>query len=325
MPNRRTDLAVLCVAAVWGSSYLAMKAIAGPDTVFAVLTVRFAIAAAVLTIVLSRRLRALTKAEVASGAVGGILLAAVCACETYGVTQTSASNAGLIMALTVVATPILQRSAVAPRFYVAGALAMAGCGLLTQAGGWAVPGTGDMVVAAAALLRAVHVVTMARLSVAREIDPARTTLVQLVTVAAVSMVLTGASGQSVGVLMTTLNPAQWVLTCYLALACTVFAFLIQLRALATASPARVSLLLGTEPLWAAVIGVTLAGDAVTVAGFAGAVLVLTGTGWGRAILTPVTDAQAPDTRRGRPGSPRRRRSADRRTAAGTTDRRLCSP
>ncbi|MHC9294850.1 DMT family transporter [Mycobacterium sp. LTG2003] len=325
MPNCRTDLAVLCVAVVWGSSYLAMKAIAGPDTVFAVLTVRFALAAAVLAVVLSRRLRTLTRAEVVSGAAGGTLLAAVCTCETYSVTQTSASNAGLIMALTIVATPILQRSAVAPRFYVAGALAVLGCGLLTQAGGLSWPGVGDIVIAAAALLRAVHVVAMARLSRACEIDPARTTLVQLVTVAAVSMLLTGASGQSVGALATTLSQAQWVLICYLALACTVFAFLIQLRTLSTTSPARVSLLLGTEPLWAAVIGVTLAGDAVTAAGFAGAALVLAGTAWGRAVLTEVTDAPAPGKRRGRPGSPRRRRSVDRKTAAGTTDRRLCSP
>lgn len=284
MPNRSTDAALLCVALVWGSSYLATKAVAVPDSVFAVLTVRFAVAAVVLAAVLSRRLSALTTAEVVSGAVGGVLLAAVCVCETYGVTQTSASNAGLIMALTIVVTPILQRSAVAPRFYLAGALAVLGCGLLTQAGGLAMPGIGDIVIASAAVLRAVHVVAMARLSVAHEIDPARTTLVQLTTVAAVSMLLTGASGQSVRPLAT-LSPAQWALMCYLAVACTVFAFLVQLRALSTTSPARVSLLLGTEPLWAAVIGVTLAGDAVTVAGFAGATLVLAGTGWGRVVLT----------------------------------------
>lgn len=63
-----------------------------------------------------------------------------------------------------------------------------------------------------------------------------------------------------------------------------FAFLVQLRALSTSSPARVSLLVGTEPLWAAILGVALAGDPVTGAGIAGAVLVVTGAGWGRMVL-----------------------------------------
>ncbi len=39
----------------------------------------------------------------------------------------------------------------------------------------------------------------------------------------------------------------------------------------------VSLLLGTEPLWAAAVGLTLGGDRLTPAGLAGAALVLVGT------------------------------------------------
>jgi drug/metabolite transporter (DMT)-like permease len=289
MPTRAIDLALLGVAVVWGSSYLAIKEVATPDTVFAVLALRFALAAAVLAVVLSRRLSAITSAELLSGAVGGLLLSAVCVCETYGVTRTSASNAGLIMAVTIVVTPLLQRGGatgvVPPRFYLAGAAAIVGCGLLTQSGGFAVPGIGDCVVAVAALLRAVHVTVMARLSDRREIEPARTTLVQLVTVAVVSSALAEADGQSVTRLAAGMGRTDWLLVGYLALACTVFAFLVQLRALCATNPARVSLLLGTEPLWAALVGIVLAGDAVTPTGIAGAVLVIVGTSWGRVQLT----------------------------------------
>ncbi len=116
MTRRATDLGLLAVAAVWGSSYLATKEIASPDTVFALLGVRFALATAVLTVVLCRRLAGLTRAEATSGVVGGMLLAAVCIAETYGVTMTSASNAGLIMALTIVVTPMIQRHRVSRRF-----------------------------------------------------------------------------------------------------------------------------------------------------------------------------------------------------------------
>ncbi|MEW2482616.1 DMT family transporter [Mycobacterium sp. NPDC049093] len=282
--TRRTDLCLLAVAVVWGSSYLATKEIVTAQTVFVILVVRFAVAATVLAAVVSRRLPELTRTEVVSGVVGGGLLAAVCVAETYGVTMTSASNAGLIMALTIVATPAMQRQRVDHRFYLAATLAVIGCALLTQSGGLTVPRTGDIVMVIAALLRAVHVTVMARFSDGRGIDSARTTLVQLLTVAAVASALCVASGQSVVATTVAHGPAEWALVGYLALACTVFAFLVQLRALSTTSPARVSLLVGTEPLWAGIFGVAFAGDPVTGAGSAGAVLVVTGAGWGRMVL-----------------------------------------
>lgn len=290
MPRRSTDLCLLAVAAVWGSSYLATKEIASSGTVFALLTVRFGLAAVVLAAVLCRRLPGLTRAETFSGVTGGALLAAVCVAETYGVTMTSASNAGLIMALTIVATPMIQRHRVSRRFYIAAALSVIGCALLTQSGGLTIPGTGDLVIVIAALLRAVHVTVLARMSEGRETDAARTTLVQLLTVAAVALVLCATSGQSVQAIVATYDRVDWLLIGYLALACTVFAFLVQLRALTTTSAARVSLLVGTEPLWAVIIGVAVAGDPVTGAGVAGAVLVVTGTTWGRALSRPPASA-----------------------------------
>lgn len=293
MTRRATDLSLLAVAALWGSSYLATKEIATADNLFALLAMRFAAAAGVLAVVLCRRLRGLTRAEVTAGMVGGVLLAAVCIAETYGVTMTSASNAGLIMALTIVATPAMQRHAVGRQFYLAATLAVAGCALLTQSGGLTVPRTGDIVIVIAALLRAVHVTVLARLAERSGIDSARTTLVQLLTVAAGASALCGGSGQSVRAVAAGFGPLQWGLIGYLAVGCTVFAFLVQLRALRVAGAARVSLLLGTEPLWAAVIGVTLAGDPVTITGILGATLVIVGAGWGRAVLTaPVADPGA---------------------------------
>ncbi|MBB5928077.1 hypothetical protein FHS34_003540 [Streptomyces echinatus] len=47
------------------------------------------------------------------------------------------------------------------------------------------------------------------------------------------------------------------------------------------SPSRVSLLLGTEPVWAAAVGIAVGGDRPGVPGLLGAVLVLAGTAWGR--------------------------------------------
>jgi drug/metabolite transporter (DMT)-like permease len=327
MSSHRTDVALLGVAAAWGSSYLASKEIATSATVFAVLALRFTLATVVLAAVLAlgRRLCGLTADDMVAGVVGGLILSAVCICETYGVTQTSASNAGLIMALTIVATPILQRYAVPLRFYLAAMLAVLGCGMLAQSGGPLSLRSGDLLIVAAALLRAVHVVVLSRVADSRETDTVRRTLVQLVTVAVVASVLAGATGQSAYALASTMGPPEWALIGYLAVVCTVFAFLIQLRALGATSPARVSLVLGTEPLWAAAIGVTLAGDPVSGVSCVGAVLVVAGTWWGRTLLTGISGVPTPDRRHGPRGSRRHRRSGDRRTAPDSAGRRSCSP
>lgn len=291
MIRRSTDFWLVVVAVAWGSSYLATKEIATPAAVFALLVVRFTLAAAVLAVIFCRRLTAMSRVEVGSGVVGGILLAGVCVAETYGVTMTSASNAGLLMAMTVVATPMIQRQRVAHRFYLAAALAVAGCALLTQAVGPTTPRAGDIVIVIAALIRAVHVTVMARMSEAHEIDSARTTLVQLTTVAVLALILRAASGQSVAAVTAGYGATDWCVLGYLVFACTVFAFLVQLRALRTSSPARVSLLLGTEPLWAAVIGVAVAGDPVTAKAIAGVALVIAGTTWGRRVLVAPSAGQ----------------------------------
>jgi drug/metabolite transporter (DMT)-like permease len=70
---------------------------------------------------------------------------------------------------------------------------------------------------------------------------------------------------------------------YLVLVCTVFAFFVQLWAVRRTSPSRVSLLLGTEPVWAAIIGITLAHDTFGITGVCGIVLILAGTTWGRSM------------------------------------------
>jgi drug/metabolite transporter (DMT)-like permease len=295
----RVDLALLAVAVVWGSSYLAAKEVVDTDGVFGFLAVRFAMAVGVLALLLGRRITRIGRAELAAGIPFGAILAAICVCETYGVTMTSASNAGLLMALTVVLTPLLARGSVAPMFYLPAVVVVLGCVALTQAGGFAWPGAGDALIAGAAALRAVHVTVMSRMSIGRQLDSAAVTLVQLSTVAALTALPACCLGQFGAVLQ--MSASEWVLTGYLAVACTVFAFVVQMWAVGRSTPSRVSLLLGTEPLWAVLIGVGLAGDPISTLGVLGAVLVLGGTNWGR-VVDNATFPNAAPTARTRRGS-----------------------
>jgi drug/metabolite transporter (DMT)-like permease len=275
---RTVDLALLAVAVAWGSSYLAAKDAVPPDGVFGFLAVRFGLAVVGLAVVVAPRLRGLVRTEVVWGSAFGAILSVILALETFGVTKTSAANAGLIISLTIVITPLLDRRTRIPAtFYYCAAIALAGVGLLTQSAGFAAPSLGDLLILLAAVARSVHVIVISRASAGHELDPARTTLVQFTVALAVFVVLSATTERGVVAVATHLTVGSWLLVLHLAVTCTVFAFVVQMWAARRTSAARVSVLLGTEPLWAAAIGVVVGGDPVTSVGVVGAVLILTGT------------------------------------------------
>ncbi|MFJ9823963.1 DMT family transporter [Streptomyces sp. NPDC101160] len=282
-----TDLPVLLVAVVWGASYLAAKGVTTAHTVLAVLVLRFAIVLPVLVAAGWRRLRALDAAQWRGAAVLGLILAGIFVLETYGVVHTSATNAGLIISLTMIFTPLAEAAVTGtwpPRAFLgAAALSVAGVALLTQGAGFTAPSAGDLLMLLAALARTVHVLAMSRIKAVRSADSLSLTTVQLGAAVAVFALLAAVPGTGATPWATALGlgPGEWAGLLFLSVFCTLFAFFVQMWAVRRTSPSRVSLLLGTEPLWAAAAGIALAGDRPGTLGLAGAVLVLAGTSWGR--------------------------------------------
>ncbi|MFJ2508107.1 DMT family transporter [Arthrobacter citreus] len=70
---------------------------------------------------------------------------------------------------------------------------------------------------------------------------------------------------------------QWLGVLYLGLACSVFAFLVQTWAIQQTSASRASLLMGTEPIWAVLIGLSIGQDTLSLPGILGAALIVAGT------------------------------------------------
>jgi drug/metabolite transporter (DMT)-like permease len=283
----RVDLLLLLVAASWGSTYLVAKELVTPSSVVALLAVRMLLAAAIMATIVAARRKRVTAAEVRVGVILGILLAAVFAFETFGIAHTSATNAGLIISLTIVFTPILDsvvtRRRLPARFFLAAVIAVVGVVLLAGNGAFQPPSLGDLLVLVAAIVRAIHVTSMHKLTADRPMDSLHLTTVQLATCAALFSAASLFYGDSIAHLVAQLDPARGMLFLYLVLVCTVFAFFVQLWAVRRTSPSRVSLLLGTEPIWAAVIGIVIAHDSVALAGYCGIALILVGTAWGRSI------------------------------------------
>ncbi|GHF79270.1 transporter [Streptomyces filamentosus] len=281
-----TDLPLLLVAVFWGGSYLAAKGITTGHTVVAVLVLRFALVVPVLVVAGRRGLRALTGAQWRGAALLGVILAGIFLLETYGVVHTSATNAGLIISLTMILTPLAEaavtRTVPSRGFLGAAALSVAGVVLLTQGAGFTAPSLGDLLILLAAVARTVHVLAMARTEAVRSADALSLTTVQLGTAVVVFALLAAAGGgPAPWTAALDFGPREWAGLLFLSVFCTLFAFFVQMWAVRRTSASRVSLLLGTEPLWAALAGIALAGDRPGVLGLAGAVLVLGGTAWGR--------------------------------------------
>ncbi|MFD3608049.1 DMT family transporter [Streptomyces atroolivaceus] len=289
-PPRRAwvaDLPLLLVAAVWGASYLAAKGITTTHTVIAVLVLRFAIVLPALAVAGWRGLRALSGPQWRGAGLLGLVLSGIFLLETYGVVHTSATNAGLIISLTMIFTPLAEAAVTRVRpptdFLAAAGLSVAGVVLLTQGGGFTSPSTGDLLMLLAALARTVHVLAMARIKAVQDADSLSLTTVQLGSAVAVFAVLAAVPGTGAApwTVAADFGAGEWAGLLFLSVLCTLFAFFVQMWSVRRTSPSRVSLLLGTEPLWAAAVGIALGGERLGVMGVLGAVLVLTGTAWGR--------------------------------------------
>ncbi|WP_439944684.1 DMT family transporter [Streptomyces sp. BBFR115] len=306
LARRSTDAVLLLVALVWGSSYLAAKSATAALPVLAVLFARYAVSALACGALVAARRRkpGWTRAEIRTGTLLGGTQAAVLVLETYGVAHTSAANAGLIISLTIVLTPLLDRTGgrpgLPPAFFAAAGLCVVAVGLLTAGTGLHAPRLGDGLVLIAAVVRAGHVALVGRLTAARPVDALHLTTVQTVVGTALFLpaAVVHASALAHG------SAATWGRLIHLALFCSVFAFLAQTWAVQRTSASRASLLLGTEPVWAVAVGIGLGGERLTLWASLGAALMVAGTYWGQSVERAhrnTVPAEATDAREGAKG------------------------
>jgi drug/metabolite transporter (DMT)-like permease len=291
------DLLLLGVAAVWGSSFLAAKGLAAEVGVPSAVALRFLVAAVAMALIcLARRERLPRGRGLAIAALLGCSQALIIGLETWGVHLTSATNAGLLISLSLVLTPALEgiasRDWLPRSYFVAAVAAVVGVALLVGGGGFRPPGAGDLLVIAAAVVRALHVTASARLTRSRSDGTFGVVLVQLLVCALGFSVL---AGGELAPAVVRLDAAGWLDVLFLGLLCSVFAFAVQLWAVRRTSAARASILMGTEPVWALLVGVVLAGEPIGPLGLVGAAIIV-GAGYaGQAI-----------ERRHREGAPPRR-------------------
>ncbi len=251
------------VTAVWGWTFVLVKDAVTQYPTLPFLQIRFALALLVMAAVVRRRP---ARRELQIGAVIGAVLAAGYLTQTAGLTITSPGNAGLITGLFVVLTPLINHFFGTPiRWWTWAAVAVSLAGLFMLTGGPSGMNLGDMLVLACAVLFALHIVLLGRWSPGT--SPASLTMVQM----GMCTLLFSAGGSW------SLRPPSgsvWFAIVVTGIVASAFGYFIQTWAQAHISVNRVALILATEPAWALVAAVLLAGQRFGTVEAAGAALLL---------------------------------------------------
>lgn len=287
------DLAVLTVAVVWGASYPVAKGALTFAPVLILILLRFFITSLVMTVLAWKDLKRIRRTDRVHGVILGCLLFGIFLGETFGVAYTSASNAALIVSLCTLFTPFLDHSvnALSPRQStqtsalkasrwppagVIGGALLSSIGVALLTGGLTAVQPGDGLVLGAAILRAIMVVSTKRLMAPRTLSAAALTALQALTVTCLSLIAIVGTGEDItGVLDAPVS--FWMAVGFLSLFCTIAAFFIQNSALRHSSPTRVSLLMGTEPLFGVLLTTLLLHEALSLNTMGGAILIVGGT------------------------------------------------
>lgn len=270
---------LLLVAFFWGTSYGVAKEALLFTSVFVFLVIRFVMTTLVLLpIVIYRKNIAHWKSVIPTG---GILFL-IFVCETYGIKNTTASNAAFLISLFVVFTPFIEwlvnKKKPTNRLFFLSIISVVGVLLLTNMTTHElIINMGDILMLMAALLRGVMVVFTKKVMVDKDVDPIMVTSIQSSVVSIFSIILLLSIHGFEWINLIPLDLSFWLLAIYLVLFCTVFAFYAQNYSVKKMSPTKVSILMGSEPIFGALFAFLWLSESFTIVQIIGASLIFIAT------------------------------------------------
>jgi drug/metabolite transporter (DMT)-like permease len=270
------DAVLLGVSVFWGTSFAIIKEALGETTPANLLFIRFFFSCLLLLPVGWARRKTYSGEFLKPGIVIGFFLFTAFFTQAWGLVFTTASRSGFITGLSVILVPLLAilvlRQMPARSAMVGAALAFCGLYLLTSADqaqalsfNW-----GDFLTLICAFFWAGHILALARYSPGG--DTFWLTFIQLATSCVGSLgwvVLTGD-------LNLRLPTGVYGAAFYLALTCTVLAYLGQTWAQARTTPTRTAIILSMEPVFAALFAWFWLGEKMGMWGWMGAGSILAG-------------------------------------------------
>lgn len=265
-------LVLVVVTAVWGVTFVQVKDAVAVYPLLGFFGLRFAIGSAVLAVPGLPRVGSLGARGACAAAALGSLIGLGYALQTAGLERTSVSATGFITGMQTVLTPLFAllifRVRARPGVWVGIVLTTIGLALL--AGIHRGHAVGDLLVLAGAVAYAVQIALMERY--APRYDALAFTFVEMAVVCVGFLVVAAAAGD----LPAPHGWTVWGALIVTGLFATAFAFLAQTWAQRRLTAARTALAFALEPAWAALFGVTLAGDRLAAIGWLGCAVIFSG-------------------------------------------------
>ncbi|HET6554134.1 MAG TPA: DMT family transporter [Dyella sp.] len=260
---------LICVTAIWGSTFFLIKDLVERMAVADFLAVRFLIAAVAMGALFLRPLLRLSRREWMQGAALGAIYGVAQLLQTSGLKHTSASVSGFVTGMYVVFTPLLGTVLLRQRLpsvtWIAVLLSVGGLGLLALHG--LSIGYGVWLTLASAALYGLHIVGLG--AWARPGSAFALSTVQMLVIALICLLATLPHGPRLPP-----DTGAWMAVIYMAVAAGAGAMLVQTWAQAHLSPTRAAIVMTMEPVFAAGFAVTFGHDALTWRMVAGGALVL---------------------------------------------------
>lgn len=273
MSTSKAKLLLLAVFVARGTSFLFSKILLQSMMPMSILAVRFTMAFLILGAAFYGKLKTCSRASLRGGIVLGILYTICMIFEMYGLQRVDTGVSALIENMAIVLVPIyaavLSKSMPKKRTMLCAALAVAGVGFLSLAqshleGG----GLGILLVSLAAMTYAACILTTEKVS--READPISIGIIQLETMGVLSLVASLLLGEFS--LPQTGN--QWFMMLMLVLVCSCFGFAFQPVGQKYVPAETAAVFTVVNPLTASLMGITLAGESISVSKLIGYALIL---------------------------------------------------
>lgn len=269
----RANMVLVVVNIFWGLSYVFMKMGLDSLQTFNIITLRCLIAFFIAGIFLYKHLIQVNIRTMIDSAMLGILLFLVFTFVTFGVSMTSASNAGFLVSLTVIFVPLIH-SVLIKRLppwpiRIGVVVTLTGIGLLTLKHSFHM-NPGDLLCISAALCYAIHILLTGK----------ATRNANSVTLGIFQLGFAGILGLICSFLFETPSlPSTgraWIAILGLGILCSAIGFVCQAITQKYTTPTNTGLIFSTEPVFAALFAFLMLGDVFTFRDIVGAAVVILG-------------------------------------------------
>jgi len=282
MPARqlRYNALLVLITMIWGSTFLVVKYTVQLSGPFTYIAFTYSVATLMVVIIFRRHLVRITRAEIRKGLIIGMFLFAGYALQTTGLQFTTVSKAGFITGLNVPLVPVFLllflRQKPSPVAILGILLSFVGLILLSLNNQFTLSiGVGELLIFGAAVAFAMHIVNISRFSAGA--DTTNLVIIQLGLVSILSFIFIPITREPL------LVPSWsfWIAVLLMGAFDVAFTLTVMNRVQQFIGGTRAALIYALEPVWAALAGLLLAGEVLSIPAWIGCGCILTAMVIGR--------------------------------------------